>query len=44
VVVLVWTAGLVTAVVRRERADLLPGLWLLVFVGFYQLYPLKAFN
>jgi dolichyl-phosphate-mannose-protein mannosyltransferase len=44
VVVLVWTAGLVTAVIRRERADLLPGLWLLVFVGFYQLYPLKAFN
>jgi hypothetical protein len=44
VVVLLWTAGLVAAVVRRERADLLPGLWLLVFVGFYQLYPLKAFN
>jgi hypothetical protein len=44
VVVLLWTAGLVAAVVRRERADLLAGLWLLVFVGFYQLYPLKAFN
>ena len=44
VVVLLWTAGLVAAVVRRQRADLLAGLWLLVFVGFYQLYPLKAFN
>jgi hypothetical protein len=43
-VVLVWTAGLVAAVVRRQRADLLAGLWLVVFVGFYQLYPLKAFN
>ena len=44
VVVLLWTAGVVVAVVRRSRADLLPGLWLLGFVGFYQLYPLKAFN
>jgi 4-amino-4-deoxy-L-arabinose transferase-like glycosyltransferase len=44
VVVLLWTAGMVTAVVRRPRADLIPGLWLLVFVGFYLLYPLKAFN
>lgn len=44
VVVLLWTAGIVTAVVRRSRADLIPGLWLLVFVGFYLLYPLKAFN
>ena len=39
-----WTAGIVMAVVRRSRADLIPGLWLLVFVGFYLLYPLKAFN
>jgi len=44
VVVLLWAAGLVVAAVRRSRADLLPVLWLLVFVGFYQLYPLKAFN
>ena len=44
VVVLLWTAGVAAAVVRRSRADLLPGLWLLGFVGFYQLYPLKAFN
>jgi hypothetical protein len=43
-VVLLWVAGLAVAVVRRSRADLLPALWLLVFVGFYQLYPLKAFN
>jgi hypothetical protein len=43
VVVLLWAAGVVLAV-RRSRADLIPGLWLLVFVGFYQLYPLKAFN
>jgi Dolichyl-phosphate-mannose-protein mannosyltransferase len=44
VVVLLWTAGIVLAVVRRSRADLIPGLFLLVLVGFYQLYPLKAFN
>ncbi len=44
VVVLLWTAGMVMAVVRRSRADLIPGLFLLVFVGFYLLYPLKAFN
>jgi hypothetical protein len=44
VVVLLWAAGVAVAVVRRSRADLLPGLWLLGFVGFYQLYPLKAFN
>jgi hypothetical protein len=44
VVVLLWAAGLVVAVLRRSRADLLAGLWLLVFVGFYLLYPLKAFN
>ena len=44
VVVVLWTAGIVTAVVRRSRADVIPGLWLLAFVGFYQLYPLKAFN
>jgi Dolichyl-phosphate-mannose-protein mannosyltransferase len=44
VVVALWVAGLVVALARRSRADLLPGLWLLVFVGFYQLYPLKAFN
>ena len=44
VVVVLWTAGIVLAVVRRSRADLIPGLWLLVFVGFYLLYPLKAFN
>jgi hypothetical protein len=43
-VVLLWGAGILVALVRRSRADLLPGLWLLVFVGFYQLYPLKAFN
>jgi 4-amino-4-deoxy-L-arabinose transferase-like glycosyltransferase len=44
VVVVLWTAGIVTAVIRRSRADVIPGLWLLAFVGFYQLYPLKAFN
>ena len=43
-VVMLWAAGVVVALVRRSRADLLLGLWLLVFVGFYQLYPLKAFN
>jgi hypothetical protein len=44
VVVLVWAVGLVAAVARRSRADLLPALWLAVFLGFYQFYPLKAFN
>jgi hypothetical protein len=34
VVVVLWAAGVALAVVRRSRADLLPGLWLLVFVGF----------
>jgi hypothetical protein len=43
-VVLLLAAGLVVAAARRSRADLLPALWLLGFVGFYQLYPLKAFN
>jgi hypothetical protein len=43
-VLLLWAAGVVVALARRSRTDLLPGLWLLVFVGFYQLYPLKAFN
>ena len=43
-VVVLWTTGIVTAVVRRSRADVIPGLWLLAFVGFYQLYPLMAFN
>ena len=43
-VVVLWAVGIVAALVRRSRADALPGLWLGVFVGFYQLYPLKAFN
>jgi hypothetical protein len=42
--VAVWAVGLAAAVARRSRADLLPALWLVVFVGFYLVYPLKAFN
>jgi hypothetical protein len=44
VVVALWAVGIVAAVVRRSRADLLPLLWIAVIGGFYQLYPLKAFN
>jgi len=44
VIVALWGAGIVAAVVRRSRPDLLPILWLAVVGGFYQLYPLKAFN
>jgi hypothetical protein len=44
VVAFVWAVGLVAAIARRSRADLLPALWLAVFLGFHQLYPLKAFN
>ena len=44
VVVALWAAGMVAAVARRSRADLLPLTWIAVVAGFYQLYPLKAFN
>lgn len=37
-------ASLLRAVVRRSRDDLLPALWLVAFLAFLQLYPLKAFN
>jgi Dolichyl-phosphate-mannose-protein mannosyltransferase len=36
--------GIAFAVGRRARGDLLPLLWLLTVVVFYQIYPLKAFN
>ena len=39
-----WGVAVVIALKRRSRADLLPGLAILVVVGFYQLYPLKGFN
>jgi hypothetical protein len=41
---LVWAAGIVLALVRRTRSDVL--LLLVVGIGaaFFQLYPLKAFN
>src|SRR5919197_1180374 len=44
VIVALWAAGMVAAVARRSRADLLPLTWIAVVAGFYQLYPLKAFN
>jgi Dolichyl-phosphate-mannose-protein mannosyltransferase len=36
--------GVAFAIGRRSRGDLLPLLWLLAVVVFYQIYPLKAFN
>src|SRR5207247_4604467 len=36
--------GIAFAVGRRSRADVLPLLWLLTVVVFYQIFPLKAFN
>ena len=36
--------GIAFAIGRRSRGDLLPLLWLLTVVVFYQIYPLKAFN
>jgi Dolichyl-phosphate-mannose-protein mannosyltransferase len=36
--------GLLLAAVRSRREDLVPWCWLLVFAGFFLLYPLKAFN
>lgn len=44
VLVCIWGVAIAAAIKRRRRADLLPGLWVLVVVGFYQLYPLKGFN
>jgi hypothetical protein len=44
IIVIGWLLAVVAAAVRRSRADLLPLLWLLAVAGFYQLYPLKAFN
>jgi hypothetical protein len=39
-----WAAGIVLGLARRAREDLLPLLWILTVLGFFQLYPLKAFN
>ncbi|MDQ6792643.1 MAG: phospholipid carrier-dependent glycosyltransferase, partial [Candidatus Dormibacteraeota bacterium] len=39
-----WAAGIVLGLVRRAREDMLPLLWIVVVLGFFQLYPLKAFN
>jgi hypothetical protein len=36
--------GVVLAVVRHERADVLPLVWLGVYAVFLQFYPLKGFN
>lgn len=43
-VLVLWALGLVVAVVRRSRADLLPVIWLLAVFGAHQAYQLKAFN
>ncbi len=39
-----YVVGIAFAVGRRSRADVLPLLWLLMVVVFYQIFPLKAFN
>jgi hypothetical protein len=40
----VFVAGVVGALVRRSRDDLIPVLWLVVILAFLHLYPLKGFN
>ena len=40
----IWLAGLLVALVRRTKLDLLFALAAVLIVGFYQLYPLKAYN
>ena len=44
VMTICWGLSGVAALARRSRADLLPMVWTAVIAGFYQLYPLKAFN
>jgi dolichyl-phosphate-mannose-protein mannosyltransferase len=39
-----WITGVAFAIGRRSRADAMLLLWLLAVIGFYELYPLKAFN
>jgi len=41
---LVMLAGVVVAVVRSDRKDLLPVAWVGVYAVFLQIYPLKGFN
>lgn len=36
--------GVLSSVLRRDRRDLLPGTWLVMFALFLQFYPLKGFN
>jgi hypothetical protein len=40
----VWVAGVLLALARRRRADVLPLLVVALGIAFFQLYPLKAFN
>ncbi|POX56944.1 hypothetical protein C3489_01420 [Streptomyces sp. Ru71] len=44
IVVALWVAGIVLALYRRTRGDLLLLLWALAVFFFYSLYPLKGFN
>src|SRR6266702_4155775 len=39
-----WITGIAFAIGRRSRADGMLLLWLAAVIGFYQVYPLKAFN
>jgi hypothetical protein len=43
-ILVLYIFGIAFAIGRRSRGDLLPLLWLLTVVVFYQIYPLKAFN
>jgi len=36
--------GVLLTALRRDRRDLLPAIWLVAFVLFLQVYPLKGFN
>jgi hypothetical protein len=43
-ILVLYIFGIAFAIGRRARGDLLPLLWLLTVLVFYQIYPLKAFN
>jgi hypothetical protein len=43
-ITLLWGGAMIVACARWTRADLLPALWVIVMIGFFQAYPLKAFN
>jgi hypothetical protein len=42
--IVIMVLAMIFSVLRHDRRDLLPGIWLISFVLFLQLYPLKGFN